>query len=436
VSPFAASCKVMAQDLPHVVILGCGFGGLAAVRALAHAAVRITLVDRTNHHLFQPLLYQVATAGLAAPAIAAPIRFIVRRQANVTTLLGNVTAIDVGSRAVELDGGIRLDYDYLIVATGVTHSYFGNEAWVRFAPGLKTLDDALVMRRRLLAAFEMAERESDPAHRRDWLTFVVVGAGPTGVELAGTLAEIARHTLANEFRRIDSREARVVLVEGADRILTTYPTDLAIKAAAQLKNLGVEVRTGARVSEIDEMGVMLDGERLAARTVLWAAGVQASPLGACLKVPVDRAGRVNVLPDLSIPGHPEILVIGDLASLSNDGKPIPGVAPAAKQMGSHAAKNLLAHRAGRTTHAFRYRDYGSLATIGRHAAVGVIGKIKLSGISAWLFWLFLHIFFLIGFRNRLVVLIDWAWAYVTFQRYARIMTGTSLAAPGGDKKIG
>lgn len=424
----------MTQELPHVVVLGCGFGGLAAVRALAAAPVRITVVDRTNHHLFQPLLYQVATAGLAAPAIAAPIRFIVRKQANVTSLLGDVHAIDVDRRTVLLDGGVALAYDYLVVASGVTHSYFGNESWARDAPGLKTLDDALVMRRKILLAFERAERESDPARRREWLTFVVVGAGPTGVELAGTLAEIARHTLANEFRRIDSREARVVLVEGVDRVLTTYPNELSTKAAVQLRKLGVEVRTGARVSQIDASGVLLGEERLAARTVLWAAGIQASPLGAYLKVPLDRTGRVAVLPNLSVPGHPEVFVIGDLAALSVDGKPVPGVAPVAKQMGYHAAKNLLAHRVGRPMRPFRYRDYGSLATIGRHAAVAVIGKIKLSGISAWLFWLFLHIFFLIGFRNRLVVLIDWAWAYVTFQRYARIMTGTSGGARQNGKQ--
>ncbi len=424
----------MTQDLPHVVVLGCGFSGLAAVRALAAAPVRITVVDRTNHHLFQPLLYQVATAGLAAPAIAAPIRFIVRKQANVTSLLGDVNAIDVDRRTVLLDGGVALAYDYLVVASGVTHSYFGNESWARDAPGLKTLDDALVMRRKILLAFERAERESDATRRREWLTFVVVGAGPTGVELAGTLAEIARHTLANEFRRIDSREARVVLVEGADRVLTTYPNKLSTKAAVQLRKLGVEVRTGARVSQIDASGVLLGEERLAARTVLWAAGIQASPLGTHLKGPLDRAGRVAVLPNLSVPGHPEVFVIGDLAALSVDGKPVPGVAPAAKQMGYHAAKNLLAHRVGQPMRPFRYRDYGSLATIGRHAAVAVIGKIELSGVSAWLFWLFLHIFFLIGFRNRLVVLIDWAWAYMTFQRYARIMTGTSGAAHQNGKQ--
>ncbi len=424
----------MVQDIPHVVVLGCGFGGLAAVRALAPAPVRVTLVDRTNHHLFQPLLYQVATAGLAAPAIAAPIRFIVRKQANVTSLLGEVNAIDVDRRTVLLDGGVALDYDYLVVATGVTHSYFGNGAWARDAPGLKTLDDALAMRRKILLAFERAERESDPAHRREWLTFVVVGAGPTGVELAGTLAEIARHTLANEFRRIDSRDARIVLVEGADRILTTYPPELSAKAAALLRKLGVEVRIGARVSNIDATGVMIGEERLAARTVLWAAGIEASSMGAQLRTPLDRAGRVPVLPDLSVADRPDVFVVGDLATLSVDGQPVPGVGPAAKQMGRCAALNIMARHRRQPTRPFRYRDYGSLATIGRHAAVAVIGKFRLSGFSAWLFWLFVHIFFLIGFRNRLVVLIDWAWAYVTFQRYARIMTGTSGAEPRDGRK--
>ncbi len=429
----------MVHDIPHVVILGCGFGGLAAVQALARAPVRVTLVDRTNHHLFQPLLYQVATAGLAAPAIAAPIRFVVRKQANVTSLLGEVIDINADRRVVALDGGAALEYDYLVVATGVTHSYFGNDSWARHAPGLKTLDDAFAMRRRILLAFERAEREADPIRRREWLTFVVVGAGPTGVELAGTLAEIARHTLANEFRRIDSRDARIVLLEGADRVLTTYPHELSEKAASQLKNLGVDLRLGARVSMIDSSGVMLGEERILARTVLWAAGIQASSLGARLRTPIDRAGRVPVLPDLSIPGHPEVFVIGDLATLTADGQPVPGVAPAAKQMGRCAASNLLARHARKPTQPFRYRDYGSLATIGRHAAVAMIGNVKLSGFIAWLCWLFLHIFFLIGFRNRLVVLIDWAWAYVTFQRYARIVTGLSIPAlrvgETGDEKI-
>ncbi|MFN0306149.1 MAG: NAD(P)/FAD-dependent oxidoreductase [Burkholderiales bacterium] len=429
----------MAHDIPHVVILGCGFGGLAAVRALARAPVRVTIVDRTNHHLFQPLLYQVATAGLAAPAIAAPIRFVLRKQANVTSLLGEVTDIDVDRRVVTLDDAVALDFDYLVIATGVTHSYFGNDPWARHAPGLKTLDDAFAMRRKILLAFERAERESDPTRRREWLTFVVVGAGPTGVELAGTLAEIARHTLANEFRRIDSRDARIVLVEGADRVLTTYPRDLSDKAAAQLRALGVELRLGARVSKIDAFGVMLGDEPLVARTVLWAAGIQASPLGARLRTPLDRAGRVPVLPDLSVADHPNVFVIGDLATLTVDRQPVPGVAPAAKQMGRCAASNILARHWRKPTRPFRYRDYGSLATIGRHAAVGVIGKVKLSGFGAWLFWLFLHIFFLIGFRNRLVVLIDWAWAYATFQRYARVMTGISVPGVGtgesGGEKI-
>jgi len=413
----------MAQDerLSHVVILGCGFGGLAAAKTLAGAPVHVTLIDRENHHLFQPLLYQVATAGLASVAIAAPIRHIFRRQRNVTTLLAEALTIDVPGRLVALEDGSVLAYDALIVAAGATHSYFGHDAWARFAPGLKTLDDAMEIRGRILLAYERAERATDPAEQRRLLTFVVVGGGATGVELAGTLAEIARHTLRDEFRRIDSRDARVVLVEGTDRVLPTYPPELSEKARRQLDRLGVQVCTNAMVTAIDADGVRFGGVRMAAGTVVWAAGIAASPLGRALGVPLDRAGRVAVAPDLSIPGHPEVFVIGDLATVTSDGKPVPGIAPAAKQMGRCAARNILARLRGAPAQAFRYRDYGSLATIGRHAGIAVIGPFKFWGLPAWLFWLFIHIYFLIGFRNRLMVLADWAWSYMTFARNARIV---------------
>jgi NADH dehydrogenase len=423
----------MAQDarLPHVVILGCGFGGLAAAKAFAGAQVAVTLVDRTNHHLFQPLLYQVATAGLASVAIAAPIRHIFRRQHNVTTLLAEARSIDVARKRVVLEDGTALAYDYLIVATGATHSYFGYDDWARFAPGLKTLDDAMDIRRRILLAYERAERETDPAAQRRLLNFIVVGGGATGVELAGTLAEIARHTLRDEFRHIDSRTAHVMLIEGAERVLPTYPPDLSEKARRQLERLGVEVRTGTLVTNIEANGVWIRDTNLAAGTVVWAAGIAGSPLARELGVPVDRAGRVAVAPDLSVPGHPEVFVIGDLATVASDGKPVPGIAPAAKQMGRCAARNILARVRGAPTKAFRYRDYGSLATIGRHAGIAVIGPFKFWGLPAWLFWLFIHIYFLIGFRNRLMVLADWAWSYMTFARNARIvMTGESEKRSG------
>ena len=406
----------------QVLILGCGFGGLFAARALRRAPVRITVLDRVNHHLFQPLLYQVATAGLSAPAIAAPIRHILAAQENATVLLGEAARIDTAQRQVALADGETLAYDELIVATGATHSYFGNDAWQVHAPGLKTLEDAFEIRRRILLAFEHAERESDPGRRAAWLTFVVIGAGATGVELAGMLAEISRHTLHGEFRRIDPRNARVVLVEAADRILTAYPPDLTDKARLQLERLGVTVWLGRRVTGVDAGGVQLGDDRLAARTVVWAAGVAASPIGATLGVPLDRAGRVLVEPDLSIPGHPEVQVIGDLASIRGLDPAVPGIAPAATQMGRHAAKNILRRLRGEAAEPFRYRDAGMLATIGRNAAVATLGRFKLSGYPAWVLWLVAHIFFLIGFRNRLIVLIEWAWSYWTMQRYARIVT--------------
>jgi NADH dehydrogenase len=411
--------------IPHVVIVGGGFGGLWATRALKTADVRITLLDRCNHHLFQPLLYQVATAGLSAPDIAAPLRHILRRQPNVEVRLAQVDAIDVAARVVQLDDGSRLAYDYLLVASGATHAYFGHDEWAPHAPGLKTLDDALHIRRRLLLAFEHAEAESDPAKRAAWLHFAVVGGGPTGVELAGTLAEIARHTLRNEFRHIDPAEAKVRLIEAGPRILSTFPESLSAKAHRQLERLGVEVQTGTPVSDIDAQGYRL-GDRLeSARTVLWAAGVAASPLARSLGVPLDRAGRVPVEPDLSVPGHPEIFIAGDLASVQQDGKPVPGVAPAAKQMGAHVAQAIRARLAQRAAKPFRYRDFGNLATIGRMAAVVDLRGLHVSGAPAWWFWLLAHVFFLIGFRNRLVVMLNWTWAYWSYQRAARIIFGTS-----------
>ncbi len=409
--------------VPHVVIVGGGFAGLWAARALRGAPVRIMLLDRGNHHLFQPLLYQVATAGLSAPNIAAPLRHILRRQKNVTVLLGEVARLDPDAHRLELADGRTLDYDRLVLATGATHAYFGHDDWAPYAPGLKTLDDALEIRRRILLAFERAEAEDDPAARAAWLTFAIVGGGPTGVELAGTLAEIARHTLHGEFRRVDPRQARVLLLEAGPRVLSTFPEALSEKARRQLARLGVEVRTGVPVAAIDDDGVQLGEERIAAHTVLWAAGVAASPLARDLGVPLDRAGRVPVQPDLSVPGHPDVFVAGDLAAVQCDGKPVPGVAPAAKQMGRYLGQSIRTRLRGGTPPPFRYRDFGNLATIGRMAAVVDVHGLRLSGLLAWWFWLAAHVFFLIGFRNRLVVLIDWAQAYWSYQRSARIILG-------------
>lgn len=411
------------RAVPHVVIVGGGFGGLWAARALRDAPVRITLIDRGNHHLFQPLLYQVATAGLSAPNIAAPLRHILRRQRNVTVLLGEVARLEPDAKRLHLCDGRTLDYDRLLLASGATHAYFGRDDWAAHAPGLKTLDDALEIRRRILTAFERAEAEDDPDARAAWLTFAIVGAGPTGVELAGTLAEIARHTLRGEFRRADPRRARVLLLEAGPRVLSSFPESLSDKARRQLETLGVEVRTGVPVKAIDDHGVQLGEERIAARTVLWAAGVAASPLARDLGVPLDRAGRVIVQPDLRVPGHPDIYIAGDLAALQCDGRPVPGVAPAAKQMGRYIGRAIRARLRGIEPPPFRYRDYGNLATIGRMAAVVDLHGMKFSGLIAWWFWLAAHVFFLIGFRNRLVVLIDWAQAYWSYQRSARIILG-------------
>jgi NADH dehydrogenase len=437
---------------PHVVIIGCGFGGIEAVRTLAKADVEITLVDRTNHHLFQPLLYQVATANLSAPAISGPIRHILRKEmqrGRLTILLGEVTAIDTAARSVELDGGKdRIGYDHLVVAAGATHSYFGNDQWAQHAPGLKTLADAFTIRRRVLMAFERAERKHDAAARMKCLTFAVVGAGPTGVEMAGQLAEIAHHTLPDEYRRIDARKARVLLIEGGPRVLSAFTEEMSGRAQAQLDMLGVEVLTNAKVGNIDAEGLDYEGpdgsrHRIDSQTIVWAAGVAASPLGRSLAArsgcEIDRAGRVVVLPDLTIPGHPEISVVGDLAAALSTPKngaptPVPGVSPAAKQMGRQAAQNLLKRLRGEPSVPFRYLDYGALATIGRRAAIAsvdvpVLGTVKFSGMAAWLFWLFVHIYFLIGFRNRLVVLSDWAWAYFSFERQARIVADPETPRP-------
>ena len=412
------------KENPHVVIIGGGFAGLWAVRGLASAKVRITLVDRGNHHLFQPLLYQVATAGLSAPDIAAPLRHILRGQRNVEVRMATVTGIDADAKRIELDDGSALDFDTLLLASGATHAYFGNDHWAEHAPGLKTLDDALDLRRKLLLAFERAEAATDPAEREAWLHFAIVGGGPTGVELAGTLAEIAKHTLKDEFRNIDPAQARVRLIEAGPRVLAAFPEDLSAKAKRQLEKLGVDVALGTPVKEINADGYQLGDAFVPAKTVVWAAGVAASPLGAMLGVPLDRAGRVQVQPDLSVPGHPDIFVAGDLAALTQaNGKPVPGVAPAAKQMGRLVAHNIRARLSGGKTNAFAYQDYGNLATIGRMAAVVDLGKIRFSGLLAWWFWLVMHVFFLIGFRNRLVVLLNWWWAYWSYQRAARIILG-------------
>lgn len=413
------------ERTPHLVIVGGGFAGLWATRALASERIRITLVDRRNHHLFQPLLYQVATAGLSAPDIAAPLRHILGHQRNVEVRLGEVTRIDTATRRVQMLDGTTLDYDTLLVASGATHAYFGHDEWARDAPGLKTLDDAIALRRKLLLAFERAEAEPDPEKKAAWLSFAVVGGGPTGVELAGTLAEIARHTLRNEFRHIDPASARVRLVEAGPRVLSTFPDVLSLKARRQLEKLGVEVLTGTPVSEINSLGFQLGEQFVPARTVVWAAGVAASPLGATLGAPLDRAGRVQVQPDLTLPGHPEVFVAGDLAALSQaDGRPVPGVAPAAKQMGSYVAALIRMRLHGKPAPGpFKYADYGNLATIGRMAAIVHLGRLQLSGVLAWWFWLAAHVFFLIGFRNRMVVLLNWAVAYWSYQRSARIIFG-------------
>ncbi len=411
------------MNFPHVVIVGAGFGGLAAARALARAPVRVTVIDRRNHHLFQPLLYQVATAALSPGDIAYPIRSILRHQANATVLLADVLEVEPEARRVVLDEG-SLNYDYLIVATGARHSYFGHDDWEAAAPGLKSLEDALEIRRRILLAFEKAERETDLERRRTFLTFVLVGGGPTGAELAGAIAEISRHVLVSDFRSIDPREARVLLLEAGPRILPTFPAELSGRAAESLRRLGVEIRESSPVTAIAPDSVEIAGVPLAAATILWCAGVAASPLTRSLAAPLDRAGRVLVEPDLTIPDHPEIFVIGDQAAfLHQSGKPLPGVAQVAIQAGRHASKNIRRAIVGDPMLPFHYRDPGNLAVLGRAAAIADLGRVRLSGFAAWLFWCFVHILFLIGFRNRVLVMFEWAWSYLTWQRGARLITG-------------
>lgn len=407
-------------QIPRVVIIGGGFGGLAAVRALAKAPVQVTLIDRANHHLFQPLLYQVATAGLSAPDIASPIRKLVRKQANTTVLMANVQGIDVAQRRIVLDDGV-LGYDYLIVATGMTHAYFGHDEWAEHAPGLKTLGEALELRRRILLAFERAERESDDAKRQALTTFVVIGAGPTGVEMAGALAEIARRTLAKDFRHFDPKATRVVLIEAGPRVLPSFAPELSIQALESLTRLGVEVRLDTKVTAIEAGLVRTESGSIHANTMIWAAGVRASSLTKDLDAPLDRAGRVHVMDDLSVPGHSEVFVIGDLVMKEQDGKPLPGVAQLAIQSGKHAAAQVERSLTGVKREPFRYADKGSMATIGRAKAIAEVGKVKLAGFLAWMLWLFIHLMFLVGFRNRVAVFFEWAWAYLTWQRSSRVI---------------
>ncbi|WP_075006522.1 NAD(P)/FAD-dependent oxidoreductase [Stigmatella aurantiaca] len=406
----------------RVVIVGAGFGGLQAAQKLKKAPVDVTVVDRYNHHLFQPLLYQVATAVLSPGEIATPIRSVLKGQ-NTTVLLAEAQSVDL-QRKVLVCGGGEIAYDTLVLAAGATHSYFGHPEWSQFAPGLKTIDDARNIRERILVALEAAEREPDPARQREWLTFVIVGAGPTGVELAGALAYMTRHSLPKEYRRVDVSKARVLLLEGLPRVLNTYPEELSERARRDLENLGVEVRTGTMVTAMDDMGVSVGDTRIAARTVLWGAGVAASPLARTLGVPLDRAGRVKVEPTLHVPGHEDVFVIGDLASLLQDGKPVPGIAPAAMQMGKHVAKNIRLRLEGKPMEPFHYVDKGSFAVIGRGSAIGVLfDKVRVRGFLAWSMWLGIHLTFLVGFRNKAVVLVQWAYTYLTRRRDVRLITG-------------
>jgi NADH dehydrogenase len=412
------------QQRPRVVIIGAGFGGLSAVKRLAHAPFDVTVVDRHNYHLFQPLLYQVATAALSPGDIAAPIRGVLRSQKNASVILSKVSGVDLARKEVVAEGR-SIPFDYLILATGAEHAYFGHD-WASFAPGLKTIDDATYLRRRILLAFERAETEPDPDERRRLLNFVVVGGGPTGVEMAGAIAELAKRALASDFRSIDPRSARIILLEAGPRLLPSFDPSLSDKARRSLEQLGVEVRLGSGVTDCDCAGVAVGAERIETRTIIWAAGVKASPAAEWLAVASDRAGRVKVNPDLSVPGHPNIFVIGDAAALAGaDGNPLPGVAPVAKQQGQYVANLLIARSKGRTLAPFRYRDFGSLSTIGRKRAVAQMGAFKLSGFIAWLLWSVAHIYFLIGFRNRAAVALHWLWNYLTFQRGTRLITGLS-----------
>ena len=409
---------------PHrVVIVGAGFGGLEAAHRLAGAPVGITLIDRRNHHLFQPLLYQVATASLATSEIAWPIRYLLRNRPDVTTLYATVTGVDAQAKRVLLDDGDGLPYDTLIVATGARHAYFGHDEWEPFAPGLKTLEDATTLRRRILVAFERAERETDPQRRAALLTFVIIGAGPTGVELAGTIAELAQDTLPPDFRNIDTHKTRVVLIEAGPRVLAGFPDDLSAYAQRSLQSIGVEVMLGQAVTECNADGVVYGGNRLDTKTIIWAAGVRASPAAEWLGAPADRAGRLQVLPDLTVPGHPDIFAIGDTVTINGpDGKPVPGIAPAAKQQGRYVADSIKARLSGGALSPFHYQHAGSLAQIGKRKAVIDFGRIKLRGTVAWWIWGIAHIYFLIGLRNRLSVAISWLWIHARDQRAARLIT--------------
>lgn len=415
--------RVTVSQAPHVVIVGGGFGGLYAAKTLAREPVRVTLLDKTNHHTFQPLLYQVATAGLNPGDIAVPIRRALRRAENVTVLMGEVTRVDVDARTVHLEDGGAIPYDFVILATGATHSYFGHDEFAPFAPGLKTIDDGLSVRQRIYLAYEEAEREDDEHKRRALLTFVVVGGGPTGVEMAGALAEIARKTLPREFRRIDPSKAKVILLEGGDRVLPSYVPKLSQQAKEQLVSLGVDVRTNALATAIDADGVTVGEARIPSRTVMWAAGVAASPLARSLGAPLDGVGRVLVQPDLSVPGHPEAFVVGDLAHIEQDGQLLPGVAQVAIQSARCAARNIARTIDERPRATFHYRDKGSMATIGKAAAVADLGFAKLSGFFAWLAWAVIHVLFLIGFKNRVIVMVQWAWGYFSQDRGSRLIHG-------------
>ena len=407
---------------PRVVIVGSGFGGLEAAKKLACKDVQVTVIDRTNYHLFQPLLYQVATAALSPADIAAPVRAVLSKCRNVEVILAEVQSVDVDAKKVKTVD-LDIDYDYLILATGARHSYFGHDEWEKLAPGLKSLEDAIELRRRILLAFEYAEKTTDEATRRAALNFVIIGGGPTGVEMAGAIAEISRHTLAKDFRHIDPSQARVILIEGEPRLLAAYPEDLSASARKQLEDLGVEVRTGARATKLSEAGVQVNGEFIPCRVKIWAAGNNASFVGKTLGAPVDRVGRVIVNDDLTIPGHPEVQVIGDLGNFPHQtGQPLPGISPVAMQQGRYAARNVLTMTQGRKPQRFRYWDKGTMATIGRNKAVADLRFMHLSGLPAWLAWLFVHIVFLVGFRNRLLVLFQWAWAYLTFDKGARLIT--------------
>ena len=411
------------QKPHHVVIVGAGFGGLETAFRLAGAPVTITMIDRRNHHLFQPLLYQVATASLATSEIAWPIRYLLRDRPEVTTLFATVNGVDAAGKCVLLEDGTAVSYDTLVLATGARHAYFGHDEWEPFAPGLKTLEDATTLRRRILVAFERAERETDPDKRAALLTFVIVGAGPTGVEMAGTIADMARDTLPPDFRNIDTRKARVVLIEAGPRVLAGFPEDLSAYAQRSLEKLGVEVMLGEAVTECSTDGVVYAGKRLEARTLIWAAGVRASPAAEWLNAPHDRAWRLQVEADLTVPGHPDIFAIGDTTTIKGpDGNPVPGIAPAAKQQGRYVAAAIKARLAGKTLPPFRYRHAGSLAQIGKRLAVIDFGRFKLRGTIAWWIWGIAHIYFLIGLRHRLSVALSWLWIYLRDQRPARLIT--------------